>query len=448
MPEVPKIVHSRLRAGAPDGGHPDPDVLTAFAEQALSSAEREGVLQHLAVCRECREVIAVALPANQGVLAPLAAPAASEAAATPVRRERVQRNWFGWLGLRGAAVAAGVVVVASVLMLHPGKQLQPKVEKAVVKVNSQPEPTSETTAAKPAAAPIERLFTDTAKSDELRANKDEAGQAKLKSEYSYELKTSRAGKPAESAKMQPSAAPGDMKRADRREADEPASMATPPATAGAVSRSSVSQPAGVSASADLQAPPASTQAVTAKAATGTVEVTGTSPLVQTTDATANENLSLTARNMEVLPIEKAKAPVPSQKAALAARTKKQALGASGNYAAALQAAPEANWRLSEGHLERSLGVGLSWQTVLRSDHILLCHAVRGNDIWAGGQAGTLFHSTDGGATWTQLHPAVKDQQLTADITGIELQKPGQAAVSTGSGESWITADNGKTWTKK
>ena len=61
MPEVPKIVHDRLRAGlptgtGPEGPHPDPDVLTAFAEQALSAAEREGVLQHLARCGDCREI--------------------------------------------------------------------------------------------------------------------------------------------------------------------------------------------------------------------------------------------------------------------------------------------------------------------------------------------------------------------------------------------------------
>ncbi len=72
MTEVPKIVHDRLRAAAlervgpgpttPERAHPDADVLTAFAEQALSASERENILEHLARCGDCRELIAVALP--------------------------------------------------------------------------------------------------------------------------------------------------------------------------------------------------------------------------------------------------------------------------------------------------------------------------------------------------------------------------------------------------
>jgi hypothetical protein len=76
MAEVPKIVYDRLRAarpvpdrplaepGAPEQSHPDADLLTAFAEQALSATERDGVLDHLALCGDCREVIALALPAE------------------------------------------------------------------------------------------------------------------------------------------------------------------------------------------------------------------------------------------------------------------------------------------------------------------------------------------------------------------------------------------------
>ncbi len=67
MTDVPKIVHSRLRAATPEReamerAHPEADVLTAFAEQALSAAERESVLQHLTLCGDCRDVIALASP--------------------------------------------------------------------------------------------------------------------------------------------------------------------------------------------------------------------------------------------------------------------------------------------------------------------------------------------------------------------------------------------------
>jgi hypothetical protein len=427
MSDVPKIVLDRLRAGAPDGGHPDPDVLTAFAEQALSPAERESVLQHLAQCGDCREVSAVALPASESVLVPQVAPEAEEVAVTPVRQEKTRRNWFGWHGLRWAAATAAVVVVASVLMLRPGKPSQPTVAGVI---NPAENKAAETTASQPAAPSADQFsLSGSVKSEEGQIRKADAARAEAKSKLLTPSKAVR--ERTDLAKLEPGVARPealkDSKRAYLDAANIPA--AAPP-------------------------PPARAEAVTVGAASETVEVTSAAGPVETSSSTTNENLGLMRRNMQSLPIEKAKPPVQGQeeRLATAVRTKKQALGASSNYALAagnaLQPAPAANWRLSEGALERSLSAGLSWQTVLRSDHSLLCHAVRGNDIWAGGQAGTLFHSTDGGTTWTQLHPAVKDQQLTADITGIELQKPGEAALTTGNSESWTTTDNGKTWTKK
>ena len=44
---LPKIVLERLRMAEP-GGHPDADLLTAFAERTLLPRERDAVLQHLA----------------------------------------------------------------------------------------------------------------------------------------------------------------------------------------------------------------------------------------------------------------------------------------------------------------------------------------------------------------------------------------------------------------
>lgn len=118
MSDAPKIVRDRLRAAMPRDGHPDADVLTAFAEQALSGAEREDVVRHLARCGECREVVALRLPPSVDVARP---ETEGETAST---RQPAGRSltWFAWPTLRWAAMAAGVVVVASVLMLRPGKQ--------------------------------------------------------------------------------------------------------------------------------------------------------------------------------------------------------------------------------------------------------------------------------------------------------------------------------------
>src|SRR5208282_5646971 len=103
MTEVPKIVYDRLRAARPERAlpdralperagpertHPDADLLPAFAEQALAATERDGVLEHLAFCGDCREVIALALPAADIVAAPIATETAVRATPVPAKSER------------------------------------------------------------------------------------------------------------------------------------------------------------------------------------------------------------------------------------------------------------------------------------------------------------------------------------------------------------------------
>jgi hypothetical protein len=119
MQNVPKIVRERLKAapavvrpGANSGAHPDADLLTAFAERSLADFERAGVLEHLSCCGDCREVVALSLPASE------------EAAVTGVRTS--PRGWLTWPALRWGFVAAGVVAIASVGVLR--YQHQPATE--------------------------------------------------------------------------------------------------------------------------------------------------------------------------------------------------------------------------------------------------------------------------------------------------------------------------------
>ncbi len=136
MTEIAKIVQDRLRATQPDQAHPDANLLTAFAEQTLSETEREGVLEHLALCGDCREVIVIALPAADVA----AIPAAAETEAVQIKRRqsmpgqaKPEGSWLNLVwpslarpNLRWAALAAGVVLAASLLLVHPGKiKMQP-----------------------------------------------------------------------------------------------------------------------------------------------------------------------------------------------------------------------------------------------------------------------------------------------------------------------------------
>lgn len=104
MVEVPKIVGRRLQAKVEDGIHPDSNVLAAFVEQSLNQREQAETLEHLAHCADCREVVALALPAQIDA-------AASSTAVSP-------SGWLSWPVLRWGAVAACVVVVGAAVTLH------------------------------------------------------------------------------------------------------------------------------------------------------------------------------------------------------------------------------------------------------------------------------------------------------------------------------------------
>jgi len=70
MDPLKKIVADRLKTQVA-GAHPHGEVLSAFAENALSESERESVLQHLSTCSDCREIIFLAAPVDaesQGVV--------------------------------------------------------------------------------------------------------------------------------------------------------------------------------------------------------------------------------------------------------------------------------------------------------------------------------------------------------------------------------------------
>src|ERR1035437_10135869 len=205
MTEVPKIVptivHDRLRASRPQGSapaqaHPNADVLTAFAEQALSASERDSVLEHLARCGDCRELLALALPPAEIVAAPIAIETDADRATGPRAGAPAARKlnfaWpaLAWPTLRWAALAAGVAVAAAVLLVHPGKlnQVAPSANRAAVPVASGPQIATSIATSPAASSPVATPSTDQlavlAKTEEpqpkpeLRASKKlKAGQA-------------------------------------------------------------------------------------------------------------------------------------------------------------------------------------------------------------------------------------------------------------------------------
>ena len=108
------------------------------------------------------------------------------------------------------------------------------------------------------------------------------------------------------------------------------------------------------------------------------------------------------------------------------------------------------WTLSsDGTLQRSLDSGRTWQTIgVSSQTIFRVLAANGMDIWVGGAAGALFHSSDAGQHWTQVRPVVNGEALADDIIGVEFTDAVHGKLTSSVQEIWITADAGQTWQKQ
>jgi hypothetical protein len=439
MTEVPKIVYDRLRAArseralpqgiGPAQAHPDADLLAALAEQALSGPERDGVLEHLALCGNCREALALALPAAD-------APTETESETVRTAGSRAgapapHNLILAWPHLRWAALAAGVVVAAAVLLMHPGKLNQSKLPSInqQVAANLPPAPSPQIASPTPSSPSTEAAGTEARLKPELRLSKNlKAGEVvtpSLQAESGMQLAENKI---ADDKK--------DVKQADK--------LTAVPSTGARVL--------------DYSAIPRSTEAV---------EVSAESPVVQTeaqtvVQAETGAEVSTENRQMarsEAPAIAKAK-PAPQtetsqQQSTVSASVSQLPKQGRNMVSMAPLAAPSspvgaraATWVITAGILQRSLDSGQSWQSALHTDHPLLCYASHDRDVWTGGQAGTLFRSADSGVTWVQVQPSIKAQQLTSDITHIDLHGRSEIVVFTTNNELWNSADGGKTWEKK
>src|SRR6266853_282467 len=460
MTEVPKIVYDRLRAALPEQAHPDADLLAAFAEQALSATERDGVLQHLALCGDCREVVALALPAADLVAAPIASE--TDGLQTTASRSRGSHKLsFAWPTLRWAALAAGAVVAAAVLLVHPGKlnQATPSAHQQITpSAPAASGPQIASSSVPSASVPLSTIASSPTDQSAVMAEAYEA-QPKSELRLSKKLKAGPAVKPPQ--------AESDMLLADNKKDFGLAGK--------------------LSAAPSDRARVLAYDARSSSAATETVEVSGAAAAVTTEPSAEN---ALMARNEtprnDAPAIEKAKPAlqemetmetneqVKTEAAAVPGPARAQARNVMSAAKLASPASPtlagNVTWAIKAGVLQRSLDSGQSWQDALHADHPLLCYASHDEDVWTGGQAGTLFHSANSGITWVQVQPSIKARQLISDITHIDVRNaevqdgdlrnnmrdelrgytrgPAEILLSTSNNEIWSSADSGKTWAKK
>lgn len=469
MQDVPKIVLTRLPKTAAEEAHPDADLLTAFTEQSLGKSERARVMEHLARCGDCRDVVAFALPAGEAATLPSSVTAAG-------------RGWVSWPVLRWGVVAAGVLIVTSVGVL----QYRHRQENSSVLVSKlMPRERTALTAAQSPSSP--------------RASEPQA--------FVPQIETA---KQKESRKSAPSQTLSAM-LADNPSPSTNAILPPPPSrarSAGALAGSSggVSRDigsgsgGGQAAKAPLREyslfDPAARNAMTvatpkqtpAQGADSQVAVGSSSQTVEVqADAAgvAQNQVLAQVENHYDRPVQGRPADSDVVKAKDLA-----AVQAPAEPSAPLPpAAPTAQrasprWAIgSSGSLQRSFDAGQTWEDVkviqaavggnaqlgstveykvlskqkktmkqekAQPAAILVFRAVAAIDpeVWAGGSGGMLYHSVDSGAHWTQVLPSEAGVVLTGDVVGVEFSNPQYGRIATSAGEVWTTTDAGQTWHKQ
>ncbi|MFZ3339954.1 MAG: YCF48-related protein [Terriglobales bacterium] len=476
MTEVPKIVHHRLRAATQaretlEQTHPDADLLAAFAEQALPASEREGVLQHLALCTDCRDVVALALLEVHNAIPPMEADAevvVPHVAATP-RKSRFSWAELSWAHLRWATLAAGIAV--AILVVRPGMERTGNHATVNSAANRLSPPASEPQSATPTASSEVASTTHPAHSAATNVAGTNVGGTNV---------AGRDMAPRPLTKRAESAAGNVESKATKSalSARRPTAILSPEPEM-QLAGNMASTRAGMKHSGEMKK-----DSVSAGNSSTTVEVAAGTSVVSTDEALGSEPTMMAQDGglavQNAPKIEKAKPALDereSRDAAVNGKVTESQMSAQKGLAPSAPARSQAEvaqleltskappalngstpspklqgqtatWKIANGVLQRSLDSGHTWQTAARATLALLCYASYGQEVWAGGQAGTLLHSADNGSTWSAVAVSFKSHALSSDVIHLNLESPARIVLSTGTHEIWSSADSGKTWEKK
>ena len=111
-------------------------------------------------------------------------------------------------------------------------------------------------------------------------------------------------------------------------------------------------------------------------------------------------------------------------------------------------AGNATWRVdSKGCVEHLSSEGWTRSLADQSAVFRTVYA-RGDSVWAGGDSGILFHSSDGGAQWKKVVLSAENGPEAATIATIHFSSPQNGVVITSAGTIYATADGGATWTRR
>lgn len=443
MTNIPNFVRDRLKAQPSASDHPDANVLTAFSEHVLEEPERVHVLAHLAQCADCRDVLAQALP-------PVEVQAAAPSPA-------LSTSWFRAPVLRWASLAACIVVVAAAALLLQNKPpaamhseadvvlpAAPQSPKLKTEITVRADKTGSDLAEAKTAQPAGSEIGTPAANKVARRIKPRAEERELQKDVAVSGQFNNAPVPAPhayDAVGQPRPAPASTIGLSRDTAAFAAAKESPAAganIAGNVAtngeRSANLRAAGRMVAAHAQpaapnaAPPAADE--TAEVTAQAVGVTQNGP------APASPGKAKAGSVAQLQSAEAAAAPLAKKQ--LANTDTKISVLAAG-----------ARWALSsQGQLQRSTDNGNTWEPVPVVENVTFrALSAFGNNIWVGGLAGMLYHSSDAGTHWTQVRPVANGVALTGDIVSLRFVDSEHGQLATSTSETWVTTDAGRSWSR-
>ncbi len=482
MAELSNSVLRRLAAAQRPADHPEPVLLSAFAEGALRAEEREGVLAHLALCPECREVLSLA----------------AAAAAEPEKQlVHAAPSFGGWLLRRKAIVATAFacLLVASVVLLRPWRR--PGSDQFAAASTSQPvlgQPSASLPSAKPSASPAP------AAADQVSPTRNDRSVA--------EMRAAPAPHPVTIPRVDVAAGSGTAGRLQVEAQAPPPMIQTSASTRGAAGgasdvvgsvapQQSVSVPApspppaavatesnaemqirardsyGVRQSANTIQQGANNQPAGNAQQSGNRQTAGNAGNFYISGAEGNDNTLRFAdqRDSNASRAQSNAASVPESKTDSGAGVVRSYESVNGNLvpapAGVLAAAPKTQsslarkalnkplaimrWIISaEGKLQRSFDSGHSWETVSVGAPVTFratdADAI-GDHVWAGGEGAALYRSADGGQSWSRVVPAAGTKTLTGDIVSVRTVGPDARIVRlrTSTGQNWVSNDQGQHW---
>jgi hypothetical protein len=391
MHNVSNIVRERLRIVAAESGHPDADALTAFAERSLTERERGRVLEHLALCRDCREVVALSLP---------------ELAETTVAMPSPARGW-SWPALRWGLAVAGIAIVVSFgVMQYQRHSADTRVAQLTASKNDQPQRAAVPTVSESSQG---QMVVPEKDPSAVSVASDETPSKKIVAEKETQHRVL-------SAPMKHLSAGGNLQSASGAAVAQNSQMG--------------------SVRVDING-----------ASTIQTETASARPPAQLMGNNDTESVIRAKPAMTPQPLPGAPFSIPSWRISSSGGLERsfdqgetwQDVDVTASAAAGIEQPG------SSSIVELAKAANQKKQAVIPTFRAV---AAMGAEVWTGGAAGALYHSVDAGARWIQVVPISGGAVLSGDIVSIEFSDEQRGKVVTSDLAVWTTGDNGQTWQKQ